>query len=742
MVSGWFRPPAGRRVAGIARSSGRAPHGVGHIRGLVDRPIAFLAAVLLMLALIPAVPARSQEFVPPTADQPVALVADRITVESETGRVIAEGSVEVYYGQRTLTADRIVYNDKTGRISASGPVTLRDPTGVTVFADAAELDADLVDGLVSGARSVMGEHIRLAAVEARRIDERYNTLSKAVYSPCKVCAEDPTPLWRIRARRVIHDEEKRIIHYEDATFDVLGIPVAWLPYFRHPDPTVKRASGFLVPQFQSSSKYGYGLKVPYYLVIDEQSDLTFVPFVMTRDAPILELEYRRAFESGEIRVSGSGTVNDYLGPSQFHGHFDSEGTFRTTDGISWGWDITVASDDPYLRRFDFPYPDRLTSELYARRYEPSGFFDVSGVYFQSLRVGEPAGDIPRGLPVFDGRYNLDDPLFGGRIGLVASSHSLFRNEGRDVTRLSLGGDWERQSVLDWGLSLTAFAGARGDLFIYDSDPVLGNGTEARLTGLAGVEARFPLITDAYAGFTHMFEPIVQAIVAPYGGNGSEIPVEDSLVTEFDETNLIDRNRFSGLDNVEEGPRLNVMLRYELLSENSFMLDASVGRVFRFRPQDDFSIGSGLRDADSDYVAAWSAGYLPYFQMRHRLRIDDTGSITRNEVFGSVAIDPVQLTTSYLFYASDPEIGAATDREEVTGVLNVGLTDNWSFSAFAQRDLFAGASVQFGGSVTYANECCAIEVRLRRQETGSVNDPASTSVNVQLKLFTLGADNEG
>ena len=96
----------------------------------------------------------------------------------------------------------------------------------------------------------MGNNVRLSAVEARRVDGRINTLSKAVYSPCRVCVEDPTPLWRIRARRVIHDETEKRIHYEDATFDVMGVPVAWLPWFSHADPTLDRASGFLVPEFQ------------------------------------------------------------------------------------------------------------------------------------------------------------------------------------------------------------------------------------------------------------------------------------------------------------------------------------------------------------------------------------------------------------------------------------------------------------------------------------------------------------
>src|SRR5699024_454212 len=157
------------------------------------------------------------------------------------------------------------------RISAEGEIVVRDTSGATVFADIAELDAELRDGLVRGAQLVTEGNVKLAAVEARRVGDRYNALSKAVYSPCTVCAAEPTPLWAIRARRVTHDPAEKIIHYENATFLVFGVPVAWLPYFRHPDPTVDRASGVLVPSFLSSSTFGRALKLPYYWVIDPYS---------------------------------------------------------------------------------------------------------------------------------------------------------------------------------------------------------------------------------------------------------------------------------------------------------------------------------------------------------------------------------------------------------------------------------------------------------------------------------------
>ncbi|MEM7058284.1 MAG: LPS assembly protein LptD [Pseudomonadota bacterium] len=674
-------------------------------------------------------------------DLPVALVADRVTVDRESNTVIAEGNVEVFYGERTLTAQKIIYNDDTGRIAAEGDIVLRDETGVTVFADAADLDADLKDGLVRGARAVMGEHTRLAAVEARRIDERYNTLSKAVYSPCAICPDTELPLWRIRARRIIHDEEERIIHYENATFDVMGVSIAWLPYFRHPDPTVKRASGFLVPSFLSSSTFGYAIKTPFFWVIDDHSDFTFTPFLTTDDGVILEGEYRKAFRNGDLRLAGSATFNDFTGSDRIQGHLDTEGLFALTEEINWGWDVTFTTDDAYLSRYDFQFGDRLNSEIFIERYRSDGFFDVSAVYFQSLRDDEPAGNIPLALPTVDIRYNLDDPWAGGTFGLFASGHALARNNGRNAARLTLGADWERQEVLDWGLALTGFGEVRADFFAAQDDPAITDDFTSRFTGQAGIEARFPLISDTRNGVTHVFEPVVQGIVAPYGGNNINIPVEDSLVTEFDETNVIDRNHFSGLDAFEEGPRINLSLRYERIASDGLEFNASVGRVYRFRQLNAFSAGSGLRDTESDFVASWQASFHPYVKLRHRVRFSEDATITRNEFFGSLKVDPAELSTSYVFLESDPAIGAISDREEINARGKVKIDNNWSVTAFGQRDLQFGEFVRIGGALVYENECCSVEVTVGRRFTDQENSPASTSFGLNISLLTLGDGNE-
>ena len=705
---------------------------------------AWVAAFAVLIALTAPAPAQQ----PPEldADQPVSLVADDVSYDSERGVLTASGDVEVYYGPRTLTADRIVYNDTTGRIHAEGEIVLRDPSGTTVFADMAELDADLRDGLIRGAKAMLNEHTRLSAVEARRLDGRYNILNKAVYSPCDVCTQDPTPLWRIRARRVIHDQQERMVHYEDARLEFFGVPVLWTPYFSHPDPTVERKTGLLAPTIGSSSNYGPAVKTPFYWVIDEQSDLTVTPFLTLDEGPIGELEYRHAFANGRLRFAASVTQSDFTGRDELHGHVDTEGRFTSGPGIDWGWDVRFASDDDYLRFFDFSNDDRLTSEVFARRYRMDGFFDVSALRFQSLREGEPFGQIPLVLPAVEAREEFADPWAGGRFGATVSTQALFRPKGADTSRLSLGLDWERRETLPFGLSVEAFGEVRGDLFLTRDAPGRDSDLEPRLAPLAGVTLRYPLIARtevAGMGLSHVLEPVAQGIVAPHGGNGPEIPNEDSLVTEFDETGLFDRNHFSGIDGFEEGPRLNLGLRYALLGAGPLAFDASLGRVLRLDDVDAFGGGSGLANAQSDWVAAWSAGWSPYLRLRHRFRVGaEDGALSRNEAALSVALDPVRLNAEYIFLDADPVADAPRDREEVAANLAIDVTDEWALTGSLRHDLERGEFVFLGGGVRFANECCSLSVFLRRNFTRTETVDASTSFGIRLELLTLGGGGAG
>jgi LPS-assembly protein len=179
------------------------------------------------------------------------------------------------------------------------------------------------------------------------------------------------------------------------------------------------------------------------------------------------------------------------------------------------------------------------------------------------------------------------------------------------------------------------------------------------------------------------------------------------------------------------------LRYELISPGGVNFDASAGRVFRLRGADEFSSGSGLRDAASDWVGAWSASYDPYVTVRQRMRISDGFAITRNEISAELTIGRVEFSTGYIFLESDPSIEAPIDRQELTARSRIRIDRNWSISGNTRRDIENGDFVEVGGGLTYENECCQVNFFVKRDFTESDDAPSSTSVGVLVKLFTLG-----
>ncbi len=146
-------------------------------------------------------------------------------------------------------------------IEAEGNVTLLEPGGETLFADKAELSGDLKNGTADQLRARLGDNVRLAASQGRLIEGTREELDHVVYSPCPICANSSSPpLWQVTARKVVHDREAQEITYRDAFFEVYGVPVAYTPYFFHPDPTVERKTGFLAPSVGSNNKLGYLLQ--------------------------------------------------------------------------------------------------------------------------------------------------------------------------------------------------------------------------------------------------------------------------------------------------------------------------------------------------------------------------------------------------------------------------------------------------------------------------------------------------
>ncbi|NBC95219.1 MAG: LPS-assembly protein LptD, partial [Deinococcus-Thermus bacterium] len=387
------------------------------------------------------------------------LIADRVEIDAD-GRLVASGAVEAVQGETRLAASRIVYDDAEGSLRIDGPITLSQGEDTVVLADAGALSSDLRDGLLRSARLVLDRKLQLAAAEINRVDGRYTQLSKVVASACEVCAARPVPLWQIRSSRVIHDQDTRQIYFFDPRFELYGVPVLYLPRLRLPDPTVERATGFLVPEFAQTDELGFGVKQPYFVALSPSRDLKLTPY-LSPETTTLEARYRQAFRRGRLRFDGA-ISRDSLRPDEIRGYLFGSGGFALPRGYALAFDAEFASDADYLDDYGVSGKDRLDSAVSLSRIRRDRLFFSEGIFFDvpgAENVDATRPDL-LGDAVWIRRFTPG--LLGGRATLRFAAHGHRRPSeadvaGRDVGRLEAEIGWRRDAVGPGGVLLAAEA---------------------------------------------------------------------------------------------------------------------------------------------------------------------------------------------------------------------------------------------------------------------------------------------
>jgi LPS-assembly protein len=214
-----------------------------------------------------------------------------------------------------------------------------------------------------------------------------------VASSCTICADDPTPLWEIRASEVVHDVDARQIYFSNASLRFYGIPVIYLPSLRIPDPTMERATGFLMPRLRSTTALGTGLKVPYFITLGQSRDLTLTPYLTFQGNRTVELRYRQAFRSGGIVVEGA-ISQDGLESDGTRGYVQATGTFDIGADFLLEFNGITVTDPSYLLDYGITETDRLDSQIALTRIRPDLNFSARLIGFQSIRAGEANSTLP------------------------------------------------------------------------------------------------------------------------------------------------------------------------------------------------------------------------------------------------------------------------------------------------------------------------------------------------------------
>lgn len=725
------------------------------------------------------------------SDAKMLLQADNLVVDRDQHTVTAAGNVQIEYDGNRLVARQVVYNQTTKRMVATGNVEIVERDGNRIYSDKMDVTDDFRDGFVNGLRVETTDDTRFAAESAERSGGEITTFNNGAYTACHACAENPDKpvLWQVKAKKIIWNGTKKTVRFESGRFEMFGKSLFALPAFEIADPTIKRKSGFLFPDFQYKDELGFGIRSGYFWNLAPNYDITTYGTALSKQGFLSETEWRHRLETGTYNIRVAGIYQ--LKPGEFSANtvssneharamIASQGDFKINPRWSFGWDVVAQTDKNFSRTYKISNygSETLTSNVYLRGLSGRNHLDIN---FYKFDVQE---DIPNGkwnavdtkqpwvLPSIDYLYTAPQPVYGGELTFTSNLQGIYR-ETSDVYnvndpnsfrrnflrgikgtsgRLTTEAEWKRTFITEHGLVITPLLALRGDAIGIDTgdkfDPY-GTSYEIRSQAFramatAGLELRWPILFSS-TSMTQILEPTAQIFVRnnePYAG---QLPNEDAQSFVFDASSLFQRDKYSGYDRIEGGTRANLGLRYSGNMNNGWSIYGLGGQSFQLGGLNSFAqtdfvgagANSGLDSKRSDYVAMLGLSTNAGLAFAARGRFDkDNLDIQRGELEASHSGKTVQTSVKYAYITKQPDYGYASNRQEISLSGSARFKDNWRVFGSGAYDLVSDTLVRAQTGLAYDDECFSYSLAYAQTRSPG-QEKISHSVGFNISLRTLG-----
>jgi len=711
------------------------------------------AALLLLGAVAPALAQSPQD----AALDRVYLEAEELLSDPQAGTYTARGGVRLRSGNRILHADELVYNTATERVIARGSVEIHERGAPAQFADEIELDDTMQEGVARGFSTLLENNGRAASAAALRRPDGTIEFTSAYYTACDLCEDGSSePTWRLRAARVVRDSQSEMIYYRNVSLEILGQPILYSPVFAHPDPSVGRKSGLLLPSLDLSNRLGFSYQQPYFWAVGPSQDLIIAPRVMTKVRPLLELDWTRRFYSGRIDAQTSFTYErrfDRDGPfgePELRGHLFTRGEFEITPEWRWGFGTqAITGGDLFLRRYGYQeHPDRfqsffpsarrtLVNQAYSTGRSSWYYADVSAMNFNRLSETFDDDRLPIVAPFVRANAKLPVPEWAGVAEVNFNAVSLTRKIGEDYARASLGAEWDRPFIAPGGIRIQPFSMGRLDSFSF-TETVQG-ATErtsfTRAVGAAGADVSWPFVRPGQTT-NLVVAPRVFAMAAT-GIDDDEVPLlAESDVIDLDRSILFSRNRTAGFDLWEDGARVDAGLSLAARPAARGGLDIELfgGRSFRLDGDRRLPQGSGLNRDESDWVGELQVNFGD-LRTSARTRLDgDTGRINRLDLTAAISSWRLDLSADYTVIKDQ---FARRPFEEIRSRGEFAITERWSATYRGRYDIEANNMRQIQAGLRYRDECTDFRIFYERENLNIGDLGPRESIKFELVLFTLG-----
>ena len=489
-------------------------------------------------------------------------------------------------------------------------------------------------------------------------------IKKGVFTTCK--KTDDCPPWEISSDKITHDKTKKIIHYNNAWLKVYDVPVLYFPKFFHPDPTVKRQSGFLIPKYNESTTHGGHISMPYFKVIRDNIDLTFSPRFYTDDKALLQTEYRHLTKNSnhilDFSIKNSNPVKLNLKESQSETHFFSDSSFKLNfdyfDLSKVDLKIQQTSNDSYLKKYKLK-SDLIesTSDLHSKinfeATKDSSELNIIAEVFEDLTKNK-SDRYEYILPSYSYSKNIYEDLFNGN--LIFSSLGYNRIYNTNVNKKVAVNDFNYKS--NYITNSAGFISNYEILFKnFNSDSKNSNDyknkIESNIQALINYEIKYPLKKNGKK-FNSILSPIISARYSP--NQNKNLSESDRLI---DYNNIFSINRIGSDENVEGGQSITIGNEYKIYEkENDQKEIFSLNLATMFRDEEDTKLpeSSTLGKEKSDIIGGMKFKTNQFIDLSYNFSLDsDLDTVNYNSINTTFSVN--NFVTSFEFLEKNNILGS-------------------------------------------------------------------------------------
>ena len=550
---------------------------------------------------------------------------------------------------------------------------------------------------------------------------KYKTdLSKGVFTVCKK-RDGKCPPWTLKAKKITHDKVKKTIYYDHATLKLYDIPIFYFPKFFHPDPTVKRQSGFLAPFFTSSTTVGAGFALPYYWAISDNKDLTFSPKIYTKENVLFLNEYRQAFRNGFLTLDTSytegykNTSSTKTDGSRNHIFADFNLNFNQDESYQSNLHLKIqrTSNDTYFKKHDINTAlvdsenTNLENEIKYRFSNDDTSFDLAASVYEDLSVDKKSDKYEYILP----NIMYGKTFFTEKFGtLNFTSNALYSKFDTNKNKTFLTNDiiWSPSSYITKKGFMNSFEGMirNTNYEARKTKEYKNEGTVNELSTVLTYKSSLPLQKDGI-NYSNFFSPNFMLRYAP--GHMRNLSNKNVYLRY---TNLYSMNKTS---EIEDG--LSAILGFDFKinekvssesSKEKFSL--SLGQVFNFDENKDIPSKSSLDQKMSDVVGEINYNFSKIGKIDYKFSIDhNLNDLNYNEVSTELNFGKVQFNLDYL--EQQNHIGL---EHYVSPGVSLNFNDNNKLTFSTKKNFKTESTELYNLSYQYAIDCLTAGLAYRRE----------------------------